>query len=354
VGAGHKGRRYLELFPARLFLHKPGALQGFCGRKLRSSDRCNRAADSAWYPDGTGRKTMAETDRGVGFIGLGRMGAGIARNIMKAGYRLTVYNRTAAKMQPLLDAGAAGAASPAEAAANADVVVTSLMDDQSVLDAVEGGDGVLRGLRPGAVHVGATTVSPGCARTLAAMHAAHGSDYVAAPVLGRPDVADAGQLTSLVAGDAGAIARCHAVISAYSRAVMPVSVTPAVANSLKLAVNYLLFATVDLMGQAFAFGEKSGIEPQHLDMVMQTMFSHPGLQGYAARMRERRFDDVGFDLLSGLKDVQLVLDASTEARAPLPFANVIRDKTLTGLARGLGAKDVSVLYEITRINAGLD
>jgi 3-hydroxyisobutyrate dehydrogenase-like beta-hydroxyacid dehydrogenase len=296
---------------------------------------------------------MSEPIRRVGFIGLGRMGAAIARNIMKAGFTLTVYNRTAIKMRPFLDAGAAGAASAAEAAAGADVVVTSLMDDQSVLDTLGGGDGVLSGLRRAAVHVGTTTISPRCARTLAALHAEHGSDYVAAPVLGRPDVAEAGQLVSFVAGDAGAIARCQPVVGAYSRAVLPVGATPAVANSLKLAVNYLLSAVVDLMGQVFAFGEKSGIDGQHLDMVMQTMFSHPGLQEYASRMRERRFDDVGFDLLGGLKDVQLILDASTEVRVPLPFVNVLRDKALTAVAQGLGAKDVSVVYEITRMNAGL-
>jgi 3-hydroxyisobutyrate dehydrogenase-like beta-hydroxyacid dehydrogenase len=296
---------------------------------------------------------MADAVRHVGFIGLGRMGAGIARNIMKAGFALTVYNRTPAKMQPFLDAGAAGAASPAEAAAHADVVVTSLMDDQSVLDAVEGGSGLLRQLRPGTVHVGTTTVSPRCARTLAALHAAHGSGYVAAPVVGRPDVAEAGQLVSFVAGEADAMARCQPVVSAYSRAVMPVGTTPAVANSLKLAVNYMLGVVVDLIGQVFAFGEKSGIDPQHLDMVIQTMFNHPGLQEYASRMRERRFDDVGFDLLGGLKDVQLVLEASTEARVPLPFANVVRDKALTAVAHGLGAKDVSVVYEITRMQAAL-
>jgi len=296
---------------------------------------------------------MSEAVRHVGFIGLGRMGAAMARNIMKAGFTLTVYNRTAAKMQPFLDAGAAGATSAAEAATGADVVVTSLMDDASVLDAVEGASGVLRELRPGAVHVGTTTISPRCARTLAALHAAHGSEYVAAPVVGRPDVAETGQLISFVAGDAGAIARCQAVVSAYSRAVIPVSATPAVANSLKLAVNYMLCAIVDLIGQVFVFGDKSGIDPQYLDMVTQTMFSHAGLQEYAARMRERRFDDVGFDLLGGLKDVQLILEASTETRVPLPFANVVRDKALTAVAHGLGAKDVSVAYEMTRMSAGL-
>jgi 3-hydroxyisobutyrate dehydrogenase-like beta-hydroxyacid dehydrogenase len=162
-----------------------------------------------------------------------------------------------------------------------------------------------------------------------------------------------GQLITFVAGDPDAIARCQPVVSTYSRVVMPVSATPAVANSLKLAVNYMLCAIVDLIGQVFVFGEKSGINPQYLDLVTQTMFSHPGLQEYAARMRERRFDDVGFDLLGGLKDVQVILDASTETRVPLPFANAIRDKALTAVAHGLGAKDVSAVYEITRICAGL-
>jgi 3-hydroxyisobutyrate dehydrogenase-like beta-hydroxyacid dehydrogenase len=297
---------------------------------------------------------MAESICRVGFIGLGRMGAAIARRILKAGFELAVYNRSRAKMQPLLDAGAVGASSAAGAATRAQIVVTSLMDDQSVLDASAGPEGLLQGLSPGAVHIGTTTVSARCADQLAVLHAAHGSDYLAAPVVGRPQVAEAGQLVSLVAGEARAVERAHSVLSAYSQAVLPVSSTPAVANSLKLAINYMVCVVADLMGQVYAFGEKSGIDPQHLRVVMQTMLSHPGLQEYASRIHERRFDDVGFDLLSELKDVQLILDASTDACAPLPFANIVHDKVLTALARGLGAKDCSAVYEITRMCAGLE
>lgn len=296
---------------------------------------------------------MSEPVRRVGVVGLGRMGAAIARNVMKAGFPLTVYNRTAAKMQPLLDAGATAAVSPAEAATGADVVVTSLMDDRSVREAVDGAGGLLGGLAPGAVHVGTTTISPAGARMLAALHAAHGCHYVAAPVVGRPDVAEAGQLVSFLAGDAAAIAHCQPVVGAYSRAAIPVGAEPAVASSFKLAVNYMLGVVVDLIGQVLVFGEKSGIDPEHLDAVIGTMFAHPGLQEYAARMRERRYDDVGFDLLGGLKDGQLIVDAATESRVPLPFAAIVRDRALTAVARGLGAKDVSVAYEITRMLAGL-
>src|SRR5512140_166020 len=134
----------------------------------------------------------------VGFIGLGRMGAAIAHRLLQAGFALTVYNRTAAKLEPLIKAGAAGARSPREAAAGAGVLLTSLMDDQSVLDMVTGDDGMLAGLARGAIHIGTSTVSPGCATRLAELHAAHGSTYIAAPVLGRPDAAEAGQLQTFV------------------------------------------------------------------------------------------------------------------------------------------------------------
>ena len=127
---------------------------------------------------------MAAAIERVACIGLGRMGAGIARNIQKAGFGLVVYNRTAAKAEPLVRAGGRLAGSAREAAVGADVVVTSLMDDRSVLDALEGPDGVLAGLPRDAVHIGTSTVSPRCAREVAALHAAHGSRFVAAPCSG--------------------------------------------------------------------------------------------------------------------------------------------------------------------------
>ena len=117
------------------------------------------------------------TDRlRIGFIGLGKMGSGIARNIQEAGFALTVYNRTASKTRPFVDTGASAVASPREAAEAADVVVTCLMGDESVLSVLSGNEGILAGLRPGAIHVGASTISPACATRVAELHAAHGSE----------------------------------------------------------------------------------------------------------------------------------------------------------------------------------
>ncbi len=289
----------------------------------------------------------------LAFIGLGRMGAAIAHNLLQAGFRLTVYNRTAAKMQPLIAAGAGGAHSPREAVGGAEVVLTSLMDDQSVLDVVTGSDGVLAGLAPGAIHIGTSTVSPGCATRLRDMHAAHGSTYIAGPVVGRPDAADAGQLQTFVAGDAQAIARCASVFAAYTAATFNLGSEPRLASSMKLAMNYIVVSLVELMGQVYAFAERSGIDLEFVNLMLAAVLGPPALKDYATRVRTRRFEPAGFELLAGLKDVQLMLQASTETRVALPYASVVRDKLLAAIAHGLEHKDWSAMYEITRMNAGL-
>jgi 3-hydroxyisobutyrate dehydrogenase-like beta-hydroxyacid dehydrogenase len=296
---------------------------------------------------------MSEEIRRVGFIGLGRMGSAMARNLLKTGFDLSVYNRTAAKMRPLVDEGATGAGSRREASTGADVVLTCLMDDRSVLESVTGEQGLLAGLRRGAIHAGTTTVSPRCARQLAELHAAHGSHYVAAPVVGRPDAAEAAQLLTFAAGDEDVIARCEPLFRAYSQAAIRVAAEHAVANSLKIAVNYMGASMLELMGEVYAFGEKSGIESRFVDLLMKTMFGHPALHAYAERIRTRNFDDVGFELTGGLKDVELMLQASSDTRVAFPYASIIRDKLLAAIAHGMGGKDWSASYEITRMNAGL-
>src|SRR5207248_2725618 len=140
---------------------------------------------------------------------------------------------------PLITSGAALARTPREAAHAADVVVTSLMDDASVLDVVNGADGVLSGMRPGAVHAGTTTTSPNLSTRLTELHSSHGSEYVAANVLGRPDAAAAGKLITLLARKPEAIARARQVIDTYSRVIL-LGEDPALASSMKLAGNFFL------------------------------------------------------------------------------------------------------------------
>jgi len=288
----------------------------------------------------------------VAFVGLGKMGAGMARNIQSKGFPLTVYNRTAEKAQPLVDQGATAVRTPREAAASADVVVSNLMGDASVLNTLEGEDGLLAGMRAGAIHVGTSTVSPALSRRLGHMHAERGGHYVAAPVGGRPDMAAAGKLFSFVAGDAEAIERCRPVIEAYAGQMTVVGTDPGAASSMKLVANFVIAGLLELIGQAYVFAEKSGLDNAFVANIVKNMTPHPGLQEYSERIRTRRFDEPGFALEAGLKDLRLILDAAAEVRAVLPYANVVRDKCLSGVANGMGGLDWCSFTEMTRRQAG--
>lgn len=286
----------------------------------------------------------------VACIGLGRMGCGIAANIRKHGFPLTVYNRTSEKANAFVSAGCVSARTPREAAAAAEIVVTNLMDDTSVLDMMTGENGILAGMRPGSIHIGTTTISPNLATRLAAMHAAHGSHYIAGPVAGRPDAAAAGKLFSFVAGEPEAIERSHPVISAYADRIIPMGTDPAVANSMKLVGNFMVASIIELIGQVYVFAEKRGVDPA----IVTGMFKQfmPATSEYVDRISSRNFGNAGFTLDGGLKDITLILAAAGEVNAPLPYASILRDKCLAAQARGMSQLDWSALTEISRINAG--
>jgi len=281
------------------------------------------------------------------------MGSAIAEAIRKEGFKVRVYARTPAKVLELVERGAVLAQTPAAAAAGADVVITSLVDDRSVAEVVQGQNGILAGMRPGAVHVGATTVSPRFAGELAGWHSAHGSIYVAGPVVGRRDLAEARRLTTLAAGDPAAIEYCRPVLEAYGP-IRIVGERHGTANTVKLIVNLITVSWLELMSEVYAFGEKNGVDAQIVHDMLVWVFDRPGLRNYAAVMRDRNFDEVGFELSTGFKDVQLMLEAATDARAPLPYAELIRSKMLTLLANDLGEKDWAIIAEVARADAGLD
>jgi 3-hydroxyisobutyrate dehydrogenase-like beta-hydroxyacid dehydrogenase len=286
----------------------------------------------------------------VACIGLGRMGSGIARNIQKAGFRLTVFNRTTEKMKPLLEAGATAARTPREAVAAADIVVTNLMDDASVLGAVTGDNGILAGIHRDAIHIGTTTVSPSLSTRLAELHAAQGSHYVAGPVAGRPDAAAAGKLFTFVAGKLECLERCRPVMDAYANRIIPMGEDPAIAMSMKLVGNFMVASLIELIGEAYVFAESRGVDPSILTgMFKQYM---PAASEYVDRICTRDFGRAGFTLDGGTKDVTLILQAAAEVHAPLSYASVVRDKCLAAQARGLGDQDWSVMTETSRFDAG--
>jgi len=292
----------------------------------------------------------------VALIGLGNMGSNIARCILKAGFELTVWNRTTSKMRPLVEQGAKQAASAKEATSGADVVVTSLMDDQSILDNLETENGILAGLRPGAVHVCMTTISPRCADELEQIHKKHGSFYVAGPVSGRPEAAANGQLISYLAGAAAAVEEVRPVCKAYSKQIIVISERPRMANVMKLAINYNVISAIEVMSETYVFAEKCGLPLEHLrDFYQQLWFTHPAAQLYAEKIRKRDFAGRGgFVMAGGLKDVRLMLSTAAQVGAKLDVGELVERNLSMGVDAGMGEQDWSSIHELARKKAGLD
>jgi 3-hydroxyisobutyrate dehydrogenase-like beta-hydroxyacid dehydrogenase len=288
----------------------------------------------------------------VGFIGLGQMGKAIAANLARAGHQICVWNRSPGPAQELAAHGATIAAEP-KAAARGEVLMSMLADD-AAHRAVLVGAGVLSEARRGLIHVNLATVSVALARELAQLEQERGIAYVAAPVFGRPEVAQAAKLNVVVAGDATAIDRVAPLLSAISERVWPVGGLPERANVVKLAGNFMIASALETMGEAAALAQAYGIAPtEFLTVLTSTLFASPVYRTYGRLIGEQRYEPAAFTLALGLKDVRLAMQAAEDARVPMPFASVLRDHFLEALAAGKAAHDWAALAEIAARHAGL-
>jgi 3-hydroxyisobutyrate dehydrogenase-like beta-hydroxyacid dehydrogenase len=227
----------------------------------------------------------ASTKDEVGFLGLGKLGAPIAQNLLTAGVRLTVWNRTPSKAEPLVRAGAKLAGTPPEAIARGGVVLTILWDDASLEEMVRS-PGFLDALGPGGLHVSMTTVTPSAARKMAALHAAHGSVYVEAPIFGIPAHAVARKLTLCIAGPTGAKERARPLFEAMgAERIVDFGEEIGVATATKLVGNFLIISGFVALQEAFDVLRGSGFDPKPaLEMLTTTLVATPGNQRYAGAL----------------------------------------------------------------------
>jgi 3-hydroxyisobutyrate dehydrogenase-like beta-hydroxyacid dehydrogenase len=283
----------------------------------------------------------------VGFVGLGAMGAAMVRNLLGKGVQVTVWNRSRAIVDELAAEGASAAASVDEAFA-ADIVLTMLAHDQA-MRAVLLDTGVLAKARKGVVHVNLATISTALAAELSVLHAELGLGYVAAPVFGRPPVAQAGGLNVLAAGAPDAVAAAMPVLELLAAKVWPLGEDPVRANALKLAGNFMIVSAIESMGEAVALGEAYGVEaPELLDMLSSTLFAAPIYKIYGAMIAERRYSPPGFAAELGLKDVRLVLDAAEAKGLSMPLAD-LAEASLESLLGGPDKDlDLAALAEVAR------
>lgn len=288
----------------------------------------------------------------IGFIGLGAMGSAIAGRLLKGGEQVTVWNRSPAAAERLAAAGATHARTAAEAL-QGDVAFSMLADD-AALEATLVSSGALAAARKGLVHVNCATISVALAERLEALHRDLGLAYVAAPVLGRPDAAAAGQLHVLMAGDPPATDRVRPLLELVGQRVWPVGERAPMANVVKLACNFALASTIETLGEAGALAKAYEVEPRALFEVMTgSLFASPAWRVYGELIGERRFEPAGFRMPLGMKDVRLVLEAGEAKHTPLPLASLLRDHFLAAIANGDAEKDWSALALTAFRNAGL-
>ena len=287
----------------------------------------------------------------VGFIGLGNMGGHMARNLLKEGHGVTVYNRTRSRA----DAIAAEGASVADAVAGAcapGILITVVSDDAAVEDIVYGEGGALASLAKGGIHVSMSTISRDFSERLAADHAAAGQIYIAAPVFGRVDFAEAGRLLIGAAGPAAAIERCQPLFDAMGRRTVNFGETASAANVVKLSVNVLVALAIQGMAETFTLIRKSGGDAKAFHDVVGEVLPAPQYVAYGGMIANDTYEPPGFRLELGLKDVRLALAAAEAVGVAMPTTSVLRDMHLASVARGYGGLDWAALAKFAADMAG--
>lgn len=286
----------------------------------------------------------------IGFIGCGQMGYPIAANLLRAGYRLRVYDLDPQKSAALvaLNPGAMQVATPGAAVEPGGIVVTMVPDDEALRQVALGADGILHHLGEDGVHLSLSTVSPTCSEALAAQYAWHGSTFLAANVSGRPDVAAAARLSIYLAGDAPAKARVRPLLEAIGQHVYDLGESVTAANAAKLAANYLIVANLIALASAAAFVERHDVDRTLFlrAMAESPLFGGAVFEQYGAAMiGPRAYHDAKFPVTLGLKDVRLLLAEAARVDLTLPGAELAREALQAALEQGRGKEDWSVLAE---------
>lgn len=288
----------------------------------------------------------------VGFIGLGTMGAHMARNLLSAGFTVTVHNRTRQREEPLAAAGAARAATPAEAATGADVIVTIVSDTPDVEQVLFGPGGVADGAAAGSIVVDMSTISPDATRDFAARLSERGIRLVDAPVSGGSEGADKAMLTIMAGGDAGDIERVRSVLEAMGSKITHVG--PVGAGQVAKAVNQVIVGGFYLaVAEAMVLGMKAGVD---MDRVLEAIGAGSCrswvLENRAGNMIKGSYP-LGFRLALHNKDCRIALEAARASGVELPLSSLVATLEEELMAQGYGDEDLSAVARFVRARAGL-
>lgn len=285
----------------------------------------------------------------IAVLGLGIMGSGIARNLLKAGYIVHVYNRTPEKARPLLDAGAVWADSPRAAAANADVVISMVGDDAASRAMWLGDQGALHAMRPNAIGIEASTLSVEWVRALHQLAQGRGLAFMDAPVTGSKVAAANGTLTFLVGAHPDVLARARPVLERCGSTILHLG-PPTSGAIFKLINNMMAAVHIAALGEGVAMAEKAGLD---MNVVLQALgigaASSPVVKMKLEHIAKRDHSDTHFALHWMHKDVTYALRLADELGVAVPTGALTRELLRMAMQRGLGDQDLSALTEVARV-----
>ena len=293
----------------------------------------------------------------IGLVGTGPMGLAIGKSLLRElapqGHNITVYNRTAEKAAPLVEAGARLAKTLEQVAAG-DVVLSIVADDAAIAALTFSDNGILAGLREDAVHVGMSTVTVEMAEGLVAAHEAAGKRYISAPVMGRPQAAAVGDIFIAVAGRPADITRVKPVFDAIAKGTFVIGEHPVQANLMKLDINHLVHCVVEGLAEFFVLAEKGGVSPAIArEFLIGTSFDAPIYQRFSKLVLEK-YPAVGTaSARLALKDNRAIIAAGEKFGAPLPFASILHDRLVALIAQGDDEIDYTAISRLARRDAGL-
>jgi 3-hydroxyisobutyrate dehydrogenase-like beta-hydroxyacid dehydrogenase len=292
----------------------------------------------------------------VGFIGLGRMGKGMAHRILSGGHDLAVYDVMPQATVEFAKGGAHIATSVEDLCKDREVVVTMLAEDSAVNDVALGRGGLCASLPDGAIHMASGTYGIGTIRALEAAHSKAKQTLIAVPVLGRPDLAASGQLGLVPAGPQQALQKCEPLFNVMGRRIFYAGLKPESASAIKLANNAVLGCAITAMGEGFSLVRKHGVEAKVLyEVLTEGLFGGaPAYVGYGKTMVDESYDKVGSPITIGMKDAALIAAAASLARVPMPSHDVYLERLLGAIAHGDGNLDQAALAREQGRASGLD
>jgi 3-hydroxyisobutyrate dehydrogenase-like beta-hydroxyacid dehydrogenase len=291
----------------------------------------------------------------IGFVGLGHMGTAMAANLAAAGCQVSGYVRRREQLGKVDQLGISSTMDLSELF-DSEIVISMLPDDDAVRGLVFGqpgkSDGLAAGLRAGAIHLSMSTISTAAATEFASEHARRGQGYVAAPVFGNPDAAKARQLFVAAAGAPVDVERCRLLTDHLGQTFI-IGADPAQANLLKLLGNMMTATTLEVLGEVIAVLRKCGLDPHpFINVLTSTMFGGRVHRIYGGKLLDENYAP-GLAMPLALKDVRLALAEAENAGVPMPSVSVVRDRLISGIARGYAGLDWTALGLVAADEAGI-